>query len=79
VRYGLGVILWPAPPAAPSLGEAYGHSGFFPGYQTELRYYPAHKFATALQINSSNGRVLQQGMNMSSAIAQLSALVAETK
>jgi D-alanyl-D-alanine carboxypeptidase len=74
VRYGLGVIIWPAPSNAPTLGEALGHSGFFPGYQTELRYYPSHKIAAALQVNSSNGRVMPQGLNMSSAIAELTAV-----
>ena len=79
VTYGLGVIIFPPPANAAALGQAYGHSGFFPGYQTELRYYPVHKFASALQINSSNGRVMPQGMSMSSAIALLSAVVAELR
>jgi D-alanyl-D-alanine carboxypeptidase len=50
-RYGLGVIIWPTP-----LGTAWGHSGFFPGYLTEVRYFPAHRFAVALQVNTSAGR-----------------------
>jgi D-alanyl-D-alanine carboxypeptidase len=49
-KYGLGVIIRPT-----SLGLAYGHSGFFPGYLTEMLYFPAHKFALALQINTSVG------------------------
>ena len=47
-KYGLGVIIRPT-----KLGVAHGHSGFFPGYQTEMLYFPAHKFAVALQVNTS--------------------------
>jgi D-alanyl-D-alanine carboxypeptidase len=47
-RYGLAAIIRETP-----LGTTYGHSGFMPGYQTEARYYPAHKFAVAFQVNSS--------------------------
>lgn len=45
-RYGLGVIIRPTP-----LGEAWGHSGFFPGYATEMLYFPTLKAAVALQVN----------------------------
>ncbi len=47
-KYGLGVIIRPT-----KLGLAYGHSGFFPGYLTEMYYFPAHKFALAVQVNTS--------------------------
>jgi len=47
-RYGLGVILRPTP-----LGASYGHSGFFPGYVTEMIYFPGHKLAVAAQVNTS--------------------------
>ena len=46
--YGLGVIIRPTP-----LGVTYGHSGFFPGYLTEMAYFPALRAAIAVQINSS--------------------------
>lgn len=46
VRYGLGVILRPT-----ALGPAYGHSGFFPGYATEMLYLPSSKTAAAVQVN----------------------------
>ncbi|MFC1543693.1 serine hydrolase domain-containing protein [Gemmatimonadota bacterium] len=52
-RYGLGVIIWDTP-----VGPAWGHSGFFPGYLTEMRYYPEHRFAVAFQANTSVGRAL---------------------
>jgi D-alanyl-D-alanine carboxypeptidase len=53
VRYGLGVILWETP-----LGPAHGHSGFFPGYLAEMRYYPHHRIAVAILVNTSVTRSL---------------------
>jgi D-alanyl-D-alanine carboxypeptidase len=51
-RYGLGVIVRPATPAGP----AWGHSGFFPGYQTELLHLPDRKLTLAIQVNTSAPR-----------------------
>lgn len=48
-KYGLGVIVRPATP----VGLTWGHSGFFPGYQTELLYVPDLGVSLAIQINSS--------------------------
>lgn len=48
VTYGLGAMIRPT-----SLGIAWGHSGFFPGYLTELLYFPDHKLSVALQVNTS--------------------------
>jgi D-alanyl-D-alanine carboxypeptidase len=53
VRYGLGVIIRSTP-----LGPSWGHSGFFPGYVTELRYFPEHRIAVAFLINTSVPRAL---------------------
>ena len=50
-EYGLGVIIRPTP-----LGPSWGHSGFFPGYLTELAYFPDHRMAVAVQVNSSDLR-----------------------
>lgn len=50
-KYGLGVIIRPT-----TLGTSYGHSGFFPGYMTEMMYFPDHKFAIAVQVNTSVGQ-----------------------
>lgn len=47
VKYGLGVIIRPTP-----LGPGWGHSGFFPGYLTEMMYFPDHRLAVAVQVNS---------------------------
>ena len=49
VKYGLGVIVRPTP-----LGEAWGHSGFFPGYATEMLYFPASRVAVAVQVNRTD-------------------------
>jgi D-alanyl-D-alanine carboxypeptidase len=45
--YGLGVGI-----SETDFGTAYGHSGFFPGYTSAMRYFPDHGFAVAMQINS---------------------------
>ncbi len=52
-RYGLGVILTDT-----SAGPSQGHSGFFPGYLTEMAYFPDLDVAVALQVNTSFGRAL---------------------
>jgi D-alanyl-D-alanine carboxypeptidase len=51
-KYGLGVIIRPT-----AFGTSYGHSGFFPGYLTEMMYFPDMKVAIAVQVNSSAPRV----------------------
>ena len=47
-KYGLGVIIRPT-----RIGLTYGHSGFFPGYMTDVMYFPEKKVALAVQVNSS--------------------------
>jgi D-alanyl-D-alanine carboxypeptidase len=49
VKYGLGVIVRPSP-----LGETWGHSGFFPGYATDMVYVPSLKVAVAFQVNQTD-------------------------
>ncbi len=44
--YGLGVIVRQTPG-----GPLWGHSGFFPGYATEMIYNPATRVAAAIQVN----------------------------
>ena len=53
-RYGLGVIVRPQTP----VGEVWGHSGFFPGYLTEMIYLPGKRIAVAVQVNTSNQRAI---------------------
>ncbi|MCK6447429.1 MAG: beta-lactamase family protein [Planctomycetes bacterium] len=49
VKYGLGVIVRETPH-----GRTLGHSGFFPGYVTEMGWLVDAKLAFALQVNSSD-------------------------
>ncbi len=49
VGYGIGTIAWPGP-----RGPNVGHSGFFPGYLTEVRYWPEHDVGVAVQVNTSD-------------------------
>jgi len=53
-RYGLGTIVAQTP-----FGPAIGHSGFMPGYLTEMYYLPEKKLALALQFNTDNGRSIK--------------------
>lgn len=45
--YGLGVIIGES-----KLGKTYGHSGWFPGYVSEVKYFKDHGFAIAIQFNT---------------------------
>ncbi|MDX1942088.1 MAG: serine hydrolase domain-containing protein [Saprospiraceae bacterium] len=48
--YGLGVIIGES-----KYGKTYGHSGWFPGYISEVRYYPQYEFSIAIQFNTDDG------------------------
>jgi D-alanyl-D-alanine carboxypeptidase len=52
-KYGLAAII-----RKTTAGTAYGHSGFFPGYMTDMMYFPEQKIALAVQVNTSVGRSL---------------------
>lgn len=52
-KYGLAAII-----RQTTAGTAYGHSGFFPGYMTDMMYFPEHKIGIAVQVNTSVGRSL---------------------
>jgi len=69
-RYGLGVILTDTP-----AGPSQGHSGFFPGYLTEMAFFPDLNVAAALQVNTSFGRAL--GRSPASVLADLALAAAE--
>ncbi|MBK7871029.1 MAG: beta-lactamase family protein [Saprospiraceae bacterium] len=45
--YGLGVIIGES-----RQGKTYGHSGWFPGYVSEVKYFKDHGFAIAIQFNT---------------------------
>ncbi len=46
-EYGLGVEI-----ARGKFGKSYGHDGEFPGYLSDMRYFPEQKIAVAVQVNS---------------------------
>jgi D-alanyl-D-alanine carboxypeptidase len=76
-KYGLGVIIRKLPTGETS----YGHSGFFPGYLTDVMYFPDSKIAIAVQVNTSVGRSL--GKPLSRILLEMmeavrASLVAET-
>jgi hypothetical protein len=48
--YGLTTFVWKAP-----AGIHYGHSGFFPGYLTNVEYVKELKAGIAVQLNSDQG------------------------
>ena len=78
-KYGLGVII-----RKTTLGTSYGHSGFFPGYMTDMMYFPEHKVAIAVQVNTSVGRSLGKPLGrvlveMMDVIRAKSELLAQTK
>jgi len=52
-KYGLGVII-----RKTQAGTTYGHSGYFPGYLTDMMYFPDQKIAVAVQVNTSVGQSL---------------------
>lgn len=49
-QYGLGVYIYDT-----SAGEAYGHSGTFPGFATNVIYFPRHEIGVCIQVNRSYG------------------------
>jgi D-alanyl-D-alanine carboxypeptidase len=57
VKYGLGVQL-----RGSEWGPSYGHGGWFPGYLTEVEYFPEHKVAVAVQFNTDVGRSIKKGL-----------------
>ena len=68
-KYGLAVIIRPT-----AHGVTYGHSGFMPGYQTDMMYFPQLKSAIAVQVNSSAPR--STGRPLSRFVTEFAAIVA---
>jgi len=48
-KYGLGVQIEDS-----EFGPSYGHDGWFPGYRTRMTYFPKHKIAVAIQVNTDD-------------------------
>jgi D-alanyl-D-alanine carboxypeptidase len=71
-RYGLGAII-----RQTQAGPSYGHSGFFPGYMTDMMYFPEQKVAVAVQVNTSVGRSL--GKPLSRVLVEVTEVIAATE
>jgi D-alanyl-D-alanine carboxypeptidase len=56
-KYGLGVQVRQS-----NWGISYGHGGWFPGYNSEMEYFPEHKVAIAIQINTDERRKMKKGL-----------------
>jgi len=54
-KYGLGVQVRES-----DWGASYGHGGWFPGYLSEMEYFPQHKAAIAVQFNTDDFRKLKK-------------------
>lgn len=53
-QYGLGVQIRPSP-----LGTSYGHGGWFPGYLTEMDYFPDKNISVAVQLSTDDFQKLK--------------------
>lgn len=62
--YGLGVFV----DRLPDHGPVYGHSGFFPGYNSRVVYFPDFGVAVALQINSDKSQVSRHTMALAEVV-----------
>ena len=54
-KYGLACQIRPS-----QWGTSYGHGGWFPGYLSEMEYFPQHGVAIAIQFNTDEGRRLKR-------------------
>ena len=43
-------------------GVSYGHGGWFPGYRSEMEYFPRQRVAVAIQFNTDWGRALKKDL-----------------
>ncbi len=55
--YGLGVQIRDS-----KWGKTYGHGGWFPGYLSEMEYFPEQKVAIAVQFNTDGARTIKKGL-----------------
>lgn len=69
-RYGLGAQIRQS-----EFGVSYGHGGWFPGYLSEMEYYPQHKIAVAIQVNTDAARKLKKPLR--AYIAEVARIVIE--
>jgi D-alanyl-D-alanine carboxypeptidase len=70
--YGLGVQIRPS-----SIGKGYGHGGWFPGYLTEMEYFPEKDIAIAIQFNTDDFNKL--GKHPRTVLLEILQLIARAK
>lgn len=56
-KYGLACQIRPS-----EWGTSYGHGGWFPGYLSEMEYFPEKRIAIAVQFNTDTGRQIKRGL-----------------
>lgn len=56
-KYGLGAQIFQG-----QLGQSYGHGGWFPGYLSQMEYFPEHRIAVAIQFNTDAANKLKKGL-----------------
>jgi len=61
--YGLGVSI-----RETEYGMSYGHAGFYPGYNSQMLYFPKYGIAVAMQINSDKSSVSKHAMNLAALV-----------
>jgi len=61
--YGLGVSI-----RQTEYGMSYGHAGFFPGYSSQMLYFPKYGIAVAMQINSDKSSASEHTMNLATVV-----------
>ena len=54
-------------------GTSYGHGGWYPGYLSEVEYFPARKVAIAVQFNTDEGKSIKKGLR--AYIADVAAII----
>lgn len=67
-QWGLGVHIKETP-----LGKTYGHSGFMPGYITNMVYFTKGKFAICYQVNTSD----RERLSIMRSLPKLGKLISE--
>ena len=71
-KYGFAAII-----RKTTAGTSYGHAGFFPGYFTDMMYFPDYKIAVAVQANTSVARSL--GKPLSRVVVEMMEVIRRTK
>lgn len=75
-RYGYGIIIADSIRGIPELGGSRGHSGFFPGYVTEMRWFTTPRVAVVVMANTSAQGAFARGRGPARLASEAGQLVA---